>query len=261
MVGEESFPLVTFTLAAGMIAIFLFTSSNIQYYENLFGFVLSRPVDSSSTKAMLTSMAYKMSTLITYSFIHADITHLFFNLIFLVVGGLAVEEVLGKAVFLSVYVASANIAVVFDIVGRLISKVSFSSPFIGASGAIFGVLAIAALIKPEEKAPKFLIVPVLLAIYLILYYKNLAVPFMSWSYLDVLMMSLSFSLTLLPFFLPINMVTLVFIAYWMVAVFLNLAPGVSNVGHLGGVLGGIAAFFIFAKSKKTQVSGYKGKSD
>jgi membrane associated rhomboid family serine protease len=240
MIGEENFPLVTFILSAAMVAVFLFTANNILYYENLLGFIPLSP---------------KAYSLITYSFIHVDIIHLFFNLVFLLVAGLAVEQALGRFVFFSVYLSSANIAVIFDIVGRFISKVSFTSPFVGASGAIFGVLAIAALIRPDEKIPTFLNLLVFAAIllsfspYLQLFYnyQRILEPQVFMLVSTVLIMLAASVIAFLPSFPPLYIVTLIFIINWAIVVFFNLSPGISNVGHLGGVMGGMVSFFLFAK--------------
>jgi membrane associated rhomboid family serine protease len=241
---RENFPLVTFILAVMMIAVFLFTSNDILYYENLFGFVPISP---------------KIYTLITYSFIHVDAMHLFFNLVFLLVAGLAVEEYLGRFAFFSIYISSANLAVIFDIIGRFISNISFTSPFVGASGAIFGVLAIAALIRPDEKIPTFLNVLVFISVILSFYpylqlflaYQTIFDPQAFLFLSAVLMMSVASVLIFLPSFPPLYVVTLIFIINWAIIIFFNLSPSVSNVGHLGGVIGGISSFFIFAKAKKT----------
>ena len=240
---EENFPLVTFILSAAMVATFLFTSTNLTYYEFLFGFIPRSP---------------KIYSLITYSFIHADFTHLFFNLIFLFVAGLAVEKVLGRFIFFAVYISSANLAVMFDIIGRFISHVSFTSPFIGASGAIFGVLAIAALIKPEERIPTFLNVIVLIAIILNLFpyfrlfysYQTILGIHAFILLTGVLVILLASILAFLPSLPSINLVMLIFIVNWLITVLLNLSPNVSNVGHLGGVVGGIISFSLFVKAKE-----------
>lgn len=244
MLGEEDFPLVTFILCAMMIATYLFTASHLRFYENSLGFIPRSP---------------KIYTLVTYTFIHADIIHLLFNVVFLLVAGIAVESYLGKFTFLSVYLSSGNVAVIFDIIGRFISNVSFSSPFIGASGAIFGVLAIAALIKSEEKIPTFLNIMVLVAILLNLYpylqfflnYQTVLGSQVFGLVAGVLVMIAASALAFIPSFPSIYTVMLIFLINWSIVVFFNLSPGVSNVGHLGGVLGGIIAFAMFANVKKT----------
>jgi len=241
IVEIENFPEATFFLAAAMLAVFLFTRMDLAYYENLFGFIPARP---------------QIYSFITYTFIHVDFTHIFFNVIFLLIAGLAIEETLGKWVFLSVYISSGNIAVIFDILGRFLSGISFGVPFVGASGAVFGVMAIAAIIKSSEKIPTIL---ALLAF----------LPLIQWllssySQLDSLTTLLIITTAgivflLLIFFIPstvpVWLAMIWFLIGWMIIVLLRLPTQVSNLGHLGGVVGGIVSVFLFgdmAKGKKKQ---------
>src|ERR1700730_19151134 len=75
-------------------------------------------------------------TLLTYMFIHADVSHIFGNMIFLWVFGDDVEEALGRARFLLFYLICGAVgALVF-----VASDPTFDGPLIGASGAISGVV-------------------------------------------------------------------------------------------------------------------------
>ena len=240
--GEiEDFPMATFVLSAIMVAVFLFTRSNIVYYEDLFGFVPLHP---------------EIYAFITYTFIHVDFTHIFFNLLFFVIAGIAIEDTLGSWVFLAVYFSSGNIAVLFDILGRFLSGISFSSPFVGASGAIFGVLAVAAFLKPMEKIPTIFAI---LALLPLIEWTISSFPGLGLSQLTSILvlgfaaMVLIMSLTFIPANVPVFMTLILFLFSWMVLIVLRLPTTVSNVGHLGGVVGGIASFFIFAKRKKQNV--------
>jgi membrane associated rhomboid family serine protease len=233
----EYFPDVTFTLSAIMIAIFLFTRTNIVYYENLFGFVPIHP---------------QIYAFMTYMFIHVDFTHIFFNVLFLIIAGMAIEQTLGRWVFLAVFFASGNIAVIFDILGRFLSGISFSAPFVGASGAIFGVIAVATMLKPMDKIPTVLAVLALL-------------PIGQWALASAGQLGLSESTQivingfvatialLLVLFIPANVpffVTIIlFLFSWMIIILLRLPTTVSNLGHLGGVVGALISFFIFGKKK------------
>jgi membrane associated rhomboid family serine protease len=86
-------------------------------------------------------------TLVTYMFIHADIGHIFGNMIFLWVFGDDVEEALGRRRFLLFYFLCG-------IVGALafvVSDPTFEGPLIGASGAISGVIVAYAMWRPCAK--------------------------------------------------------------------------------------------------------------
>jgi membrane associated rhomboid family serine protease len=83
-------------------------------------------------------------SLITSMFLHADILHLGLNMFFLLVSGDAVERELGSSRFLALYIAFGVIAGLFHSYLNSASVI----PTIGASGAIFGVLAAFAILFP-----------------------------------------------------------------------------------------------------------------
>ena len=83
-------------------------------------------------------------SLITSMFLHANILHLGLNMFFLLVSGDAVERELGNFRFLGLYLACGVIAGLFHSYLNSASDI----PTIGASGAIFGVLAAFAILFP-----------------------------------------------------------------------------------------------------------------
>jgi membrane associated rhomboid family serine protease len=83
-------------------------------------------------------------SLITSMFLHADLIHLGLNMFFLLVSGDAVERELGSSRFLVLYIAFGVIAGLFHSYLNSASAI----PAIGASGAIFGVLAAFAILFP-----------------------------------------------------------------------------------------------------------------
>jgi len=86
-------------------------------------------------------------TLVTYMFVHADIGHIFGNMIFLWVFGDDVEEALGRGRFLLFYL-------ICGVVGALVfvaSDPTMQGPLIGASGAISGVVIAYAMLRPCAK--------------------------------------------------------------------------------------------------------------
>lgn len=233
----EYFPDVTFTLAAIMIAVFLFTRMDIAYYENVFGFVPLHP---------------QIYAFITYMFIHVDFTHIFFNVLFLIIAGMTIEQTLGRWVFLAVFFSSGAIAVIFDILGRVLSGISFSAPFVGASGAIFGVIAVATMLKPMEKIPTVLAILALLPIgqWVLESAGGLNLSETTQIAIEgILAMAALILVVFIPSSAPFFVTTILFLFSWMVIILLRLPTTVSNVGHLGGVVGALISFAIFGKKK------------
>ena len=245
----DSFPWITFILASMMLGAFLVTCPKFcvnsdPRYESTFAFIPANP---------------KIFSFVTYIFIHGSVDHLLGNLIFLFIGGLVIEQTLGRWIYLSVFISSANIAVIFDIIGRFISGISFSVPFIGSSGAIFGIVFVAALLKPMEKMHSiFLILAILPLIISFLFpligtfSANGVTLFVSPERIIILMTVVSIFIFLLfkiPTNVPLVLVLGFFLLDWLVFVLFRVVGSSSYVGHLGGVMGGIISFFIFAGPK------------
>lgn len=244
--GEE-FPVLTTLLSILLLAVFLFTSnfgeklfnpeaeSNLAYYQNLLGFVPARP---------------KIYSLITYTFIHADFFHLLGNLIFLMIAGLALEKHIGKIPFLSIYISSGCVAATFDIINRLLLGISMYAPFVGASGSIFGLMAVASLTRPMEKIPSFLVLLSFLPLFQLLIiginvFAGQLSSFVWFFFLPFLV----FGFLLLPRHLPIFFATILFVISWILFLVLNLPVMSSHLGHLGGLLGGFLSMYLFPKQK------------
>lgn len=95
--------------------------------------------------------------LVTYQFMHAGFVHLFFNMLCLFGIGFVVED----------YFISTKEFIIFyllcGIVGGLAQNILFidsTIPMVGASGAIWGLLASLLLICPKSKLYLFFILPV-----------------------------------------------------------------------------------------------------
>lgn len=88
--------------------------------------------------------------LLTYSALHANLTHLVFNMLGLFMFGSEVERVLGARRTLMLYAAS----VVCGGVAQLLTSLMLAGdayPAIGASAGVFGVLVAYALIFPQRR--------------------------------------------------------------------------------------------------------------
>jgi membrane associated rhomboid family serine protease len=91
----------------------------------------------------------------TYIFLHANIWHLLFNMLFLWMFGRELELVWGKRKFLNYFVLCGIGAGVIEVIVKtipvLFGKAPSLSPTIGASGAIFGVLIANAILFPDRR--------------------------------------------------------------------------------------------------------------
>ena len=83
-------------------------------------------------------------TIVTYMFLHANLMHILFNMIALYFFGPRVEQRIGSERFFSLYMISG-------ITGGLLSFIfAPAAPIVGASGAIFGVMAATVLVARQR---------------------------------------------------------------------------------------------------------------
>jgi len=126
----------TYLIIAVNILVFLQSITNPESYNQLiqnYGLVPEQVTRGENLLSLVTSM-----------FLHADILHIALNMLFLFVSGDAVERELGNFRFLGLYLAFGIIAGLFHAYLTSASTI----PTIGASGAIFGVLAAFAILFP-----------------------------------------------------------------------------------------------------------------
>ncbi|HWC60941.1 MAG TPA: rhomboid family intramembrane serine protease, partial [Verrucomicrobiae bacterium] len=100
--------------------------------------------------------------LLSFQFLHAGLMHLILNGFTLWMFGREVEQVLGKARFLTLYFLSGAIGGLFQILLSLISQSLFGGWVVGASAGIFGVVAAFAMLAPDRMLTMllFFIIPV-----------------------------------------------------------------------------------------------------
>jgi len=90
---------------------------------------------------MLTSQAIsKPWQFVTSIFLHANISHLFYNLFALILFGFILEKIIGSKKFIFIFLFSGIIA-------NLIAF-NFYPSSLGASGAIYGILGCLAVLRP-----------------------------------------------------------------------------------------------------------------
>jgi membrane associated rhomboid family serine protease len=135
-------PIVTWLLILANLLVFLVeiggSDAEAQAIANAFGV---------TPAALVGSTPAPVLTLLTYMFIHADIMHIFGNMIFLFVFGDDVEEALGRGRFLLFYLLCGGIGALAFVA----SDLRFGGPLIGASGAISGVVIAYAMLRPCAK--------------------------------------------------------------------------------------------------------------
>ncbi len=122
---------------------------------------------------------FRLWQFFTYMFIHAGPWHLIFNMFFLWMFGCEVERTLGTREFVKYYLAcGVGAALLHLIVSFLLSSSGVDVPVVGASGAIYGVMAAFAVLFPERVITLllFLVLPVQLkAKYLVMIFAGISV--------------------------------------------------------------------------------------
>lgn len=89
----------------------------------------------------------EQATLFTYAFLHLDVMHLLSNMLFLWIFGDNVEDALGHLRYLFFYFACAVLAAG----AHMLTDLASSSPLIGASGAVAGVMGAYVLLFPHAR--------------------------------------------------------------------------------------------------------------
>lgn len=133
---SRSFPLVTVTLIAINVAVFLFETMLDPRSQDFF-----------IRSYALIPESFRATTLVTSTFLHGGFFHILGNMWFLWIYGDNVEDRLGKGRYLLFYLASGVAA------GLLQAAVSPHSaiPTVGASGAIAGVMGAYMLLYPHAE--------------------------------------------------------------------------------------------------------------
>lgn len=88
-------------------------------------------------------------TVITNMFMHASPSHLFMNMLSLLFLGSFLERVLGRKRFLIFYLSAGIFASLFFVFAALIFKGDMNALAVGASGAVFGIAGLLAVLTPK----------------------------------------------------------------------------------------------------------------
>lgn len=235
----EEFPWVTFILLAINTFCFLLSmlADNPEFIWETLGFVPQHP---------------RLHSLITYMFFHVDFIHLLGNMIMFLSIGIILEEIIGSKNFLLVYVVSGIVAVPFDVLGRFIFGIPLDYPLIGSSGAIFGILTMAAILKPFGRiATSFVVllwVPMLLRLSQMIDIGELArIPSLIESIVGGLIFVAAIAFILRPT-TPLLLAFPVFLLFMILQIVTHYIS-VSFMGHTGGVIGGLLSLFILRKKR------------
>ncbi len=106
-----------------------------------------------------------VATLVTHQFLHGGLLHLVFNMAYLWVFGDNVEDAMGHLRFLVFYLLCGSIAALAEVV----SAPGQTTPLIGASGAISGVLGAYLVLHPHARVlVPIIVIPLYVPAYLLL---------------------------------------------------------------------------------------------
>ena len=150
---------------------------------------------------ILVVQGQNLNTLVTHMFLHAGIIHIFLNMYALWVFGDDCENIFGRMTFLTFYLVCGIFAGIFHSYLSVFVFGGGSIPCLGASGAIFGVIAAYALLFPRR-------------------------PLRIWSYYGV------FRVRALHFALFYALIETLY------AIMLGPYGGVAHTAHVGGFIAG-----------------------
>lgn len=142
---------------------------------------------------------------ITYMFMHGGLTHIMINMFVLFIFGVVIEHALGPVRYITLYLISGIGSALLYLALMGISNI----PMLGASGAVFGVMAAYGFMFPRDK---IIIFPI---------------PFPIPAFTAVL------AIAGLELFLGLT----------------GLEPGIANFGHLGGILTGLGLTYYWKNRK------------
>lgn len=96
---------------------------------------------------------FQIYQLVTYMFLHASVVHIIFNMFALVIFGTEIEKRIGGIKFLQIYLISGLFA-------GLTHMLFLENPVVGASGSIWSLMVIYALLYPERIFNLYFIFPI-----------------------------------------------------------------------------------------------------
>jgi membrane associated rhomboid family serine protease len=193
-------PAITYLLIAANALIFL-------YMLGLSDLALGAFIEKYGLIPTLIMQRKNLYTLVTSMFLHGGLDHLVLNMLFLLIAGDSCERAMGHSRFLVFYLIAGVFAGLFHVYMNSGSDVIA----IGASGAIFGVLAALAILFPFR----------------------LVISFVGF----------------IPIPLPAIIFVLLSVLLETVYVMTGANPHVAHTAHIGGFLAGVFLTLLFGSSK------------
>ena len=135
--------MMTLTLIAINIAAFFLEQRDPNLFIGLFALWPPSPAVAADEPI------FHVWQLLTYSALHANLTHLLFNMFGLYIFGRDIERTLGRMRVAALYVASVLSGALVQIAMSLASTHSY--PTIGASAGVFGLLVSYAMLFPHRR--------------------------------------------------------------------------------------------------------------
>jgi membrane associated rhomboid family serine protease len=136
-------PPVTQTLLIANVAVFLLEmAAGMSFLE---AFALWPPTSGPSP-----APSFQLWQLVTYSFLHANITHIFFNMFALYMFGSDIERLFGSRFFAAYYFVSVLAAAICHL---LVTSWLGATPYptVGASGGVYGLLLAYGMYFPNRQ--------------------------------------------------------------------------------------------------------------
>jgi membrane associated rhomboid family serine protease len=149
--GRARLPYVTWGLIVLNVVVFVFEiRSSDESVRAMLGSLAATPA-LVAHQIPATGQLPPELTLVTYMFLHGGWEHILGNMVYLWVFGDDIEDALGPLRFLAFYLLTGIAAALFFV----LVNVKSTTPLVGASGAISGILAAYLLLRPCAKVSAF----------------------------------------------------------------------------------------------------------